>query len=179
MRYNGRAMLTYLDEVLESPIVSRIRRNHGLEHATIHVLSKSHPGVALVGHSDARGFWLVGDLTTDQVRDGVLTALARLRNGEHKLAVHPNCGTNFVTSGAFAGLAASAVFIGAKKATDKLARIPMAIAIATMALIAAQPFGFAVQERVTTSGKPGNLEMVQIVPARRGRFTAHRVITRG
>ncbi len=179
MRYNDRAMTTYLETILETPLLSRIRRNHGLEHATIHVLSKQHPGVALVGHSDTGGFWLIGNLTTEQVRDGVRTALGRLRAGEHKLAVHPNCGTNFVTSGAFAGLAAAAVFMGAKKATDKLARIPMAIALATLALIAAQPFGFAFQERVTTSGYPGVLEIVEVVPTRRGRFNAHRVVTRG
>jgi hypothetical protein len=165
--------------MLENPILSRIRRNHGLEHASIHVLSKRHPGVSLVGHSDAGGFWLIGDLTADQVRDGVRSALSRLQNGEHKLAVHPNCGTNFVTSGAFAGLAAASVFIGAKKATEKFARIPMAIALATLALIAAQPFGFILQERVTTSGYPGALEVVEIIPARRGRFNAHRVVTRG
>jgi hypothetical protein len=172
-------MTTYLENMLETPILSRIRRNHGLEHAAIHVLSKRHPGAALVGHSDAGGFWLIGNLSTEQVADGVRTALTRLRNGEHKLAVHPNCGTNFVTSGAFAGLAAGAVFIGAKKVTDKFTRIPMAIALATLALIAAQPFGFVVQERVTTSGYPGELEIVEIIPARRGRFNAHRVVTRG
>lgn len=170
---------TAFENILETPILSRIRRNHGLEHAAIHVLSKRNPGVAMVGHSDAGGFWLIGDLATEEVSDGVRTALARLQAGEHKLAVHPNCGTNFVTSGAFAGLAAAAVFIGAKKTTDKFARIPMAIALATLALIAAQPFGFVVQERVTTSGHPGDLELVEIVPARRGRFNAHRVVTRG
>jgi hypothetical protein len=172
-------MTTYFETVLESPILSRIRRNHGLEHATIHVLSRQNPGVSLVGHSDAGGFWLIGDLATDQVVDGVQTALARLRNGEQKLAVHPNCGTNFVTSGAFAGVAAAAVFMGARKVTDKFARIPLAIALATMALIAAQPFGFIVQERVTTSGVPGALEIVEVIPSRRGRFNAHRVVTRG
>jgi hypothetical protein len=172
-------MTTYFETVLESPILSRIRRNHGLEHATIHVLSRQNPGVSLVGHSDAGGFWLIGDLATDQVVDGVQTALARLRNGEQKLAVHPNCGTNFVTSGAFAGVAAAAVFMGARKVTDKFARIPLAIALATMALIAAQPFGFIVQERVTTSGVPGALEIVEVIPSRRGRFNAHRVVTHG
>ncbi|HUF37387.1 MAG TPA: DUF6391 domain-containing protein [Anaerolineales bacterium] len=172
-------MTTYLENVLETPILSRIRRNHGLEHASIHVLSKSHPDVSLVGHSDPGGFWLVGNLTTEQVRDGVRTALARLRNGEHKLAVHPNCGTNFVTSGAFAGLAAAAVFIGAHKVTDRFARIPMAIAVATLALIASQPFGFVLQERVTTSGDPRDMEIVEIYPSRRGGFNAHRVVTRG
>jgi hypothetical protein len=172
-------MTTYMDTFLDIPVISRIRRNHGLEHAAIHILSKKHPGVSLVGHSDPGGFWLIGNLKTEQVRDGVQTALDRLRRGERKLAVHPNCGTNFVTSGVFAGLAAAASLIGARRATDKFARLPMAVALATLGLIAAQPFGFIVQERITTSGDPGEMEIVEIIPARRGRLNAHRVVTRG
>jgi uncharacterized protein YqhQ len=172
-------MTTYFDTFLETPVISRIRRNHGLEHATIHVLSKEIPGVSMAGHSDVGGFWLIGNLSTEQVRKGVETALQRMQNGEHKLAVHPNCGTNFVTSGAFAGVAAAAVMLGARKLTERLARIPLAIAFATLALMLAQPFGFIVQERVTTSGVPGDLEIVEIVPSRRGNLKAHRIITRG
>lgn len=172
-------MTNYIETFIESPVVSRIRRNHGLEHATIHILSKKFPGARLIGHSDARGFWLIGDLTTEQVREGVFTALARLKRGEHKLAVHPNCGTNFVTSGAFAGLAAVAGLIGARRVTDKLTRLPFVIVLATVALIVSQPFGFLVQEKITTSGEPGDMEIVEITPARRGNLKAHRVETRG
>lgn len=172
-------MSTYLDTFLESPIISRVRRNHGLEHATIHVLSKKHPGVSLVGHSDVTGFWLIGDLTTAQVQDGVSTAMSRMKRGEHKLAVHPNCGTNLVTSGAFAGLAAAAALMGARRPSDKFARLPMVVVLATIGLIIAQPFGFLLQERVTTSGDPGDMEIVEIIPTRRGRFKAHRIVTRG
>ncbi len=172
-------MTTYFDSLLEQPIISRIRRNHGLEHATIHVISKENPGLSMAGHSDAGGFWLIGNLSTEQVRTGVETALRRMRNGEHKLAVHPNCGTNFVTSGAFAGLAAAAVMLGARKLTEKLARLPLAITFATLALMLAHPFGFIVQERITTSGDPGELEIVEIIPTRRGHLKAHRIITRG
>jgi hypothetical protein len=172
-------MTTYFNALLEQPIISRIRRNHGLEHATIHVISKENPGVSMAGHSDAGGFWLIGNLSTEQVRSGVDSALRRMQNGEHKLAVHPNCGTNFVTSGAFAGLAAATVMLGARKLSDKLARIPLAITFATLAIMLAHPFGFIVQERVTTSGFPGDLEVVEIVPTRRGHLKAHRIITRG
>ena len=172
-------MTTYLEKLIETPVLSRIRKNHGLEHAAIHVLSRKFPGVRLVGHSDPQGFWLVGDLTKDQVRDGVLTAMARLNGGERKLAVHPNCGTNYVTSGAFAGLAAVAALMGARRPMEKLSRLPFVIAVATIALIVSQPFGFLVQEKVTTTGDLGEMEIVEIIPAQRGQFKAHRVVTRG
>jgi hypothetical protein len=172
-------MTTYFNTILETPVLSRIRRNHGLEHATIHILAKKGVHSAMAGHSDAGGFWLLGDLETAAVAAAVDEALARMQNGEHKLAVHPNCGTNFVTSGVFAGLAAGAAMLGARRLGDKLARLPLAISLATLALIFAQPFGFIVQERITTSGVPGALAIVEIFPTRRGRFKAHRIVTRG
>lgn len=172
-------MTSYLSELIDSPILSRIRRNHGLEHASIHVLSKKAPGVSIVGHSDTGGFWLIGNLATEQVHEGVRTALARLRGGEHKLAIHQNCGTNLVTSGVFAGLAAAAALFGARRATDKFARLPIAVIFATLALVVAQPFGFLAQERLTTDGNPGDMEIVEITPTRRGNLKAHRVTTRG
>jgi hypothetical protein len=68
---------------------------------------------------------------------------------------------------------------GARRWTDKVARLPLAVSLATLALIVTQPFGFLLQEHVTTSGRPGTLEIVDVIPTRRGRFTAHRVLTRG
>ena len=62
---------------------------------------------------------------------------------------------------------------------DKLGRLPLAASLATIGLIAAQPLGLLVQERITTSGEPGDLEIVEIVPSPRGRIMAHRITTRG
>jgi len=165
--------------ILEITPISRIRRNHGLEHATIHLLSRKSPRTPMAGHSDAGGFWLIGDLDTELVKQCATEALQRMKNGEHKLAVHPNCGTNFVTAGMAGGLAGAAVMFGARKWTDKVMRLPLAVSLATLALIFTQPFGFLLQEYITTSGRPGALEIVEVIPTRRGRFTAHRVITRG
>jgi len=165
--------------LLDFPPLSRIRRNHGLEHATIHILARKSAHTPMAGHSDTGGFWLLGELDTDLVRASAAEALQRMKNGEHKLAVHPNCGTNFVTAGMAGGLAGAAAMFGARKWTDQVMRLPLAITLATLALIFSQPFGFLIQEHVTTSGRPGALEIVDVVPTRRGRFTAHRVITRG
>jgi hypothetical protein len=166
--------------VLESPVVSRIRRNHGLEHATIHILSDRRPGRSLTGHSDAGGFWLLGDVSTEEVNQAAGEALERMRGGEHHLAIHPNCGTNFVTYGIAAGIAGALAMVGVgRRGRDKLERLPLAAMFATIALILAQPLGFRVQQRVTTSGHPDGLEIVDVTPSRRGNLTAHRVITQG
>ncbi|TAK14658.1 MAG: hypothetical protein EPO32_01010 [Anaerolineae bacterium] len=164
--------------LLDSPVLSRIRRNHGLEHATIHVLSRRFPGVSLAGHSDALGFWLMGELDTEAVADGVVAALERLRAGEADLAIHPGCGTNYATSGVAAGLAAGIAFYGARRRKDWWERLPLAALFATAALIFAQPLGFRLQKRVTTSGTPGALR-VTLVMRHDGPVTAHRITTEG
>jgi Domain of unknown function (DUF6391) len=171
---------SWFSSVLDLKPVSRIRRNHGLEHATLHVLSERFPRTSLAGHSDAGGFWILGDISQDDLQEAVTTALARLKSGEVELAVHPNCGTNFVTSGTFAGIAASMAMFGAgKRMRDKLERVPLAASLATLALVAAQPLGLYLQEKYTTSGIPGDLKIVEISQSPRKQINAYRVSTRG
>lgn len=169
-----------LQTILENPLLSRIRRNHGLEHATLHMLARRYPRLPLAGHSTAAGFRILGDVPTEVVEAAVQEALARLRAGEHGLAVHPNCGTNFVTAGIFSGLAGASAMLGAgQRARDKLERLPLAAALATLALIASLPLGLRLQQQVTTSGDPGALAVVSIHAARRGGLTIHTVRTTG
>lgn len=54
----------------------------------------------------------------------------------------------------------------------------MAISLATLALMVAQPVGLALQAQVTTTGDPGTLEVVEVKTSQRGRLQAHRVVTR-
>lgn len=166
--------------MMNIPVLSRIRRNHGLEHASLHLLSERYPKLNMAGHSDSAGFWLLGDIPREDVEAAVGEALSRMRAGEYNLAVHQNCGTNFVTAGTLAGLAAGVAMFGAGRRTrDKLERLPLAISMATLALIFGRPLGTLVQERVTTCGEPGDLEVVKINESRRGRIKAYRVVTRG
>ena len=169
-----------LRSALDYPLVSRIRRNHGLEHATLHVLSQRHPRTPMAGHSDMIGYWLLGDIPTEDIQSAVDEALGRLKAGERSLAVHPNCGTNIVTSGILAGLAAFIGLFGAgRRLRDKIERLPLVFTLATLALIIAQPLGRSLQENVTTSADLGDLEVVEIRVVSKGRAPAHRIVTRG
>ncbi len=159
--------------------LDRIRRNHGLEHATIHILSQRFPGVFLAGHSDTQGFWLIGQVPLEAVTQAAQEALERLRRGERHLALHPGCGTNYLTSGAMTGLAGMLALSGARSRRDKWDRLPLVVLSATLALIFSQPVGMWLQERLTTSGDPGALEIVEVIASRRGQLPAYRVITRG
>lgn len=169
-----------LDQLAQSGPMDRIRRNHGLEHATLHVLARWLPRTPLAGHSDSGGFWIIGQASISDVQTAVDEALQRLQHGERELAVHPNCGTNFVTSGVLAGVAASLAMFGAGRRTrDKLERLPLAITLATLTLVSAQPLGLRIQERYTTSGEPGALRVVSITARQRGGIQAYRIATEG
>ncbi|HLF29203.1 MAG TPA: DUF6391 domain-containing protein [Anaerolineae bacterium] len=146
--------------LLEAPFVRRVRRNHGLEHATIHVLSTRFPGQPLAGRSTPNGFYLYGNLAVANIASAAEEALARLRAGEQHLAIHPGCGTNYLTSGAFAGVGAfAALSLGGR---NKWERLPNAIMAATFALILAAPVGPLLQARVTTSGEMADLQILSV-----------------
>lgn len=162
--------------LLDSPVILATRRNHGLEHATIHILSGHFPGKPLAGHSNPGGFFILGDVPTESVRESVTEALARLRNGESRLAVHPGCGTNYVVAGALAGTLAWLGMTGAKSSRQRLDRFPLVILLSAIGFMASQPLAPVIQQRITTSGDLGNLAIVDVYPVRRG---VHRIITRG
>ena len=152
--------------------ISRIRRNHGLEHATIHVLSEKHSRFSAQGNSDHRGFSLniYGDISEERVMAAVEEARQRLRNGETQLAVHPNCGTVLVTTATLATLAVQLVFgMEGRRADDAPKRLanmlnagPLAVLMATLAIIVSKPLGMQLQERFTTDGRIGDLQVVRI-----------------
>lgn len=172
--------MSIFDPILNLIPISRLRRNHGLEHATLHVLAGRNPGARMGGYSDFKGFWLVGDLSQEQVQAAAQEALQRMKAGEPQLAVHPNCGTNFATAGSMAGLAGvMGMWRVGERRRDKLERLPLVATLATVALILGQPLGLLAQKHLTTSGHPGGLEIVDVIPVQRGRLPAHRVLTRG
>jgi hypothetical protein len=161
--------------------VSLIRRNHGLEHATINLLSKKYPSRSFAGHSDSKGFWILGEISTDELAEVAQEALARMIAGEHGLAIHAHCGTNAVTTGVIAGGAAWLATLHTENSWErKLDRLPWLIALVTGAVILSQPLGPKVQEKVTTSGTPGNLVIKQVIRYERqikNRPIVHRVET--
>ena len=163
--------------ILDTPMISRIRRNHGLEHATINILAQHFPFRRLAGYSFPGGFFILGDIPTDDVREAVIRALMRLNNGDRYLAIHEHCGTNYAVSGFVAGFLAWLAMVGVKSKRGKVERLPLVITLATLGFIASHPLGPIIQERVTTSGDPLGLSIVDVFPIRFGQFSLHRVVT--
>lgn len=169
-------MANPLSQLLAVPVIDRTRRNHGLEHATITLLSQRYRGLSLVGRSTPAGFYLYGEVATEAVAEAAHTALARMRAGERHLAIHPNCGTNFVTAGFAAALAAFLGFAGARDWRSRAERLPLVAVLATLALIAAQPLGLVLQRDITTSGDVGAMQIAAV--ERQAGLPVHVVTTR-
>ena len=168
------------NSILDIKPISRIRRNHGLEHATIHVLSKKFPNQSFSGISSPFGFTIIGDVTTEDIADAAVEALKKLRAGQSGLAMHANCGTNYAVAGMMAGLGAWLGMIGVGKSTKKkLERLPLMMTLATGALILSRSFGPYIQKNITTTGHPDGLELTRVETSLRGGFRLHRVTTRG
>jgi hypothetical protein len=169
--------------VLEWSMIRRTRRNHGLEHATIHILTDQVKGVRLAGRSSDSGFVVFGDVPTEALESAVHEALRRMRNGEHRLAIHPNCGTNLVTAG---GLTTLVALAGLRSTDNKsvMERLPLIMTLMMLAVLFSQPLGMSLQEHFTTEGDPGDLELVSVIrhtmqfPFGDQPVTVHNVITR-
>lgn len=153
--------------------ISRIKRNHGLEHATIHVLSQKHKNFSAQGNSNHRGFFLniYGDLPEGAIEEAVQEAHHRMKKGEHELAVHPNCGTVLLTTATMAALAAQLVFgleqfrqrkSSSLSPTVIMNALPTAVLAVVAMLIISKPVGLYLQETYTTEGDLGALEISRI-----------------
>jgi hypothetical protein len=162
---------------LHLPFILATRRNHALEHASIHILAARYPERHLAGHSDPTGFFLLGNLPTEDVRSAVTQALTRLRAGESRLAIHAGCGTNLATTVLLSGSLAWLPLSGSRSFRKRLWLLPFALVFAFLGFLLSQPLGPWLQAKVTTEADMGNLQISAIVPVRARGVAIHRVIT--
>ena len=176
-----------MNQILERivAIVNQVRRNHALEHAVVHILSRKARDTTIYARSGHRGLVVYGDLPTEEIAKAVAEALERLRNGEQQLAIHPNCGTNLVTAGGLAGLAAVSA-LGVQRIRPRkrnfwhvLTSLPLVVLASTGALILAQPLGQTLQLYVTTEADLGDLYITSIFRRNQGRLVFHTIRTSG
>ena len=170
-------------------ILNRTRRNHALEHATINLLTRRHPGARVLGVSGPRGFSLYSNLGGEQVIPAARAALRELQAGNSRLALHENCGTNLVISAALTtlatllGLRYSPVGPPSKRNPrrawgDFLERLPQVILLNAMALTTAVPVARWVQANVTTDAGVADLEIASFFTDYHGGMGRIRVHTR-
>ena len=161
--------------ILDLPLILETRRNHAVEHATLHILAGKYKNQNMGGHSNPAGFFLFGDFNTEDVRSAVTEAIRRLRAGERGLAVHPGCGTNLVTTAFLPGLFAWAPFRGVRSTFWRVLLIPLVVSFAVLGFFLSRPVGTWLQANVTTEADLGELRVVNIALVRKG---VHRVMTK-
>jgi hypothetical protein len=159
---------------LDLPLILETRRNHALEHATLHVLARTHKG-PLAGHSNPTGYFILGEVGTENLRAAAHEAWQRLNAGEHGLAIHPGCGTNIATSLFFAGTLAWLPLQGRRSTLGRIAVIPFALAFAVLGYALARPLGPRLQQHVTTEAELGSLQILEVRCVRNG---VHRILTK-
>ena len=160
--------------ILDLPFILETRRNHALEHATLHMLAHTHTGT-MAGHSNPTGFFLLGNFSTQDVWAAATEALERLRGGESGLAIHAGCGTNMATTALLAGTFAWSVLRLAKSTLMKILLMPLAVFFGVVGFLISRPLGPVLQQRITTEANMGNMQIIDIIPIRKG---VHRVITK-
>ena len=160
--------------LLDLPLILETRRNHALEHATLHVLARTHK-ISMAGHSNPTGFFLLGDLQLEEIANAAIEALTRLKAGESGLAVHAGCGTNMATTALLSGTFAWAPLRGANSTRWRLLLIPLALVFAVFGYWLSKPLGPWLQKYITTEADLGNMQITNIVFIRKG---VHRIITK-
>lgn len=155
-------------------LVVRVRRNHALEHATIHLLNRRYPEKQLMGWSTPYGFYIYGDVPTSAVENTIHEASSRLNHGESSLAIHPRCGTNLVTASTLVGLVAFLTMLPNGK-HPRRTRLPLVLVASTLTMLFAQPLGLAVQEYITTDAHHPGIPTIEIERGMARQVTVHKV----
>jgi hypothetical protein len=160
--------------ILDLPYILETRRNHALEHATLHMLARTHK-INMGGHSNPTGFFLFGELRTEDIRAALNEAYTRLGAGESGLAIHPGCGTNLLATAFLPGTLAWLPFQSTRSTRVRLLLLPLAILFGVFGFILSKPLGTWMQRNLTTEADLGNMQIVDVAFVRKG---VHRIITK-
>ena len=142
--------------------IDQTRRNHALEHATIHLIGRKRPGKAFAGHSNPFGFILVGDANPELVAQTTSEAMELLRQGHTSLAIHEGCGTNYAVSG---GLAAGFAILATANTTtnqQRWSRFPLVMLLCLVAYLIGRSLGPKIQQQATTNPNLGQTRLLSV-----------------
>ncbi|MCL4260974.1 MAG: hypothetical protein KJZ52_10140, partial [Anaerolineales bacterium] len=130
---------------------------------------------SMAGHSNPTGFFLLGDVPTDDVIACANEAHTRLIAGESGLAVHEGCGTNLVVATLLPATFAWMPLRGARSTFWRVGLIPFALVLAVFGYLLSRPLGPWLQRYITTEEDLGNMQITDIRLVRKG---VHRIITK-
>ncbi|MXY46627.1 MAG: hypothetical protein F4Y44_06485 [Chloroflexi bacterium] len=156
--------------------LTQVRRNHALEHATVSLMIEEGVRGPLGGYSLPWGFFIVGNLSTEQLERIVDTARRSLNAGNSEMAISPHCGTNIALATLFSGILSRLALGKSNRLSWK--RLPLVLGAVVVGALLSRPIGNAVQRHFTTLPDIGALEVVSVRKAWPGdQPRLHRVFT--
>lgn len=159
---------------MQPSALQRTRRNHAIEHAAMHMLSRAGVATRLAARSDWRGLTFYGDIDSATLKRAINGGLLALETGNRGLAVHPRCGSMVSVSFLLGLLTVWLAQSGLRRGVS-LARALLTLAGIASATLLARPLGESVQAHVLTSTSVGDARLITIRPSRLGPLTLHRV----
>ena len=137
-----------------------VRRNHGLEHATVSVLLSRHGASRMAARATSDGFFVISEHDPEDLTACAREALRRMQAGQRSLAVSPMCGTNLAVTGMLTAAATAAAI----RRGPLSRRLPNAVVAAMIAALASPVVGRLLQRHVTTQS---DVDGMQVVGTRR------------
>jgi hypothetical protein len=134
----------------------RLRQNHALEHATLNVLEERlGRALRVAGQSRPEGFVLRGYGDPATLRAAAEEGLARLKNGERRLAVHRRCGTSMATANLVSSVTLLVVLLG----LGRLSLLTVVLAM-VVANLSGPTLGRLFQRFLTTCPEVGDVFII-------------------
>lgn len=138
--------------------IEAVRRNHGLEHATVSLLLERGTVPPLGGYSVPGGFVVWSKAAPEVLIDAARDALQLLEEGHSDLAVSAHCGTNFVVAALLGGITAYLTGRGRGLVPVIRGAVLGLLVVKTLS----QPIGKLIQRNVTVKADPAGMEIESV-----------------
>ena len=159
---------------MELAFINRIRRNHAIEHATVALLVEEGLSGLVAGYATSNGFWLFSKAGNQDVMKAAENALKRLCQGENRLAVTKNCGTNIALTVIITDLAFQ---LYRRITKSKSADLGPRILIAAASIAVSNPLGLKIQQYFTTLSDVSQVKIIKVDTYNLGKMCLHKVNT--
>jgi len=137
----------------------QLRRNHALEHATINVIEERYGPSQLAGLARPDGFLIFGPVSPSLALEAAEEGLRRMQAGEHRLAIHPRCGTTLVAS----QLVLAITFLATLLLLRQLSLLPFLLGLAA-ALLLGPRLSPLLQRWITTDARVEGMRIEGLRP---------------
>ena len=135
--------------------IEAIRKNHGLEHATVSLLLERGALTPIGGYSVPGGFIVWSKAAPEILIETAHDALELLEEGHSDLALSAHCGTNAVVAVALGGI--TAYLAGRGRGIAPIIRGTVLGLLVAKTL--SQPIGKLIQRNVTVKSDPAGMEI--------------------